>query len=107
MLYFNAVNQGVLSLLEGIDKINIHQVQNVLLQNGVDFASIKSFEDGSLEIIYNNDYIKLGPYGGVEKTKGKYNKYNCFERDLEELDSVLQSDIKKITDGSISVINLG
>lgn len=112
MLYFNVNNnekEKILNLLSenNVSYNNIKQIQLILNSNNIDFASIIKFEDGSLEIINNNDYILLGPFGGISETRGKYDKYNCFDRDLDEFDSVLQHDVNYIMSGNVNVINLG
>lgn len=113
MLYFNVNNSSekekILNLLKenNVSCNNVKQIQLILNRNNINFASIVKFEDGSLEIINNNDYILLGPLGGISETRGKYDKYNCFDRDLDEFYSVLQHDINYIIGGNVNVINLG
>ena len=110
MLYFNVNNNDkdkIMNILEDIPKNNNKLIESKLNENGYNFASIKKFDDDSLEIINGSDYILLGPLGGIYETKGKYDKYNCFERDLDEFDLVIQSDINNILSGNADVINLG
>lgn len=108
MLYFNAVaKEDILNILGETNQQDLQSVSRKLSEQNYDFASIKSFDDGSLEILHGNDYILLGPCGGINAAKGKYAKYDCFDYDMDEFDIVLQSDIKTIVGGSIPVINLG
>ena len=110
MLYFNVNNndkEKIINLLQDVPKNNNKLVESILNEHRYNFASIKKFNDDSLEIINGNDYILLGPLGGIYETKGKYDKYNCFERDLDEFDLVLQKDVNNILSGNADVINLG
>lgn len=93
MLYFK--NNQNEKILENVNK------------NDINFASIKKMEDGSLEIIHNNDHLLLGPCGGITYAQGKFEKYDCFDRDLDEFDSVVQNEIYSILNGDVDVINLG
>lgn len=110
MLYFNHKN-GAIESKEVINAVmqcrDIESVKRILSEHGIDFASIRFLEDESLEIIHGNDYVLIGPCGGIYETWGKYEKYDCFDYDMDEFDAVIQNDIKFIMSGSIPVINLG
>lgn len=110
MLYLNiSLNQKqkINNLLENIPKNNLEQIKDILNENGYNFASIRKTDDGGLEIIHNNDYLLLGPLGGIYDAKGKYEKYNCFDYNMDEYDDLLNNDIYNILNGDIEVVNLG
>lgn len=107
MLYFNKNKESVEQMLSGVDINNVLAVQQVLTENGVDFASIRVFEDNSIEIIHNGDHLLLGPCGGVNGLKGKWVKYDSFDYDLDEFDEVLKDEISTILSGNVDVVNLG
>lgn len=55
MLYFNKNKESVEQMLSGVDINNVLAVQQVLTENGVDFASIRVFEDNSIEMRHSKN----------------------------------------------------
>ena len=108
MLYFRNSNpEMVMHLLDGVNQANIEHVRDILVEHGLHFASVKKMENGGLEIMQDYDYLLLGPLGGIEKARGKWQKYDCFERDLDEFDAMLENSVGAILEGTIDVVNLG
>lgn len=108
MLYYSKnINDTIKNQLEEFNKNDLLRIKDYLNQLNLTFASIKKFEDGEFEFINGNDYVLLGPCGGVYDTRGKY---SIFSEDNDDgIIDTLTSDIKNILSNSYNydVLNIG
>ena len=108
MFYYNKnVAEDIKNQVEEFNKNDLFNIRNFLNQSNLNFVSIKESEDGGIEFLNNNDYILLGPCGGVYDTKGKYSIFSA-DNDDGVIDT-LNADIKNIliNSNNFDVLNIG
>lgn len=108
MLYFNKIiSDKIKNQLNDFNKNDLIGIKNFLNEHNLNFVSLKKFDNGEFEYINNNDYILLGPCGGVYETAGKYSKFSG-DNDNGVIDT-LTNDIRNILSDSYNfdVLNIG
>lgn len=103
MFYYNDANQNLINELNSF-QFDFDAIKNFLKEKGLNFAFIRNLEDGCLEFTRNDDYILLGPCGGVYKSGGKYSKYMA-EEDTGVLEE-LSNDLRKTISDKLDIIYL-